>query len=181
MNRMPWMSAGMFLMVTAAGCRTATRVVEEPRVDLELNGTGNRGYLVGTPPPAPAMATSRAMVETEIEVPTRYQAKRGMGGPVSLGESASQGGQVNSESPVDGSSAVAMDTYVVKEGDSLSKIAHQVYGNGRKWHRIYKANQDILKTPNSLKAGMTLKIPRGSAGTASQHSVSTESGTTFSK
>ena len=181
MNRRQQIVVGLLLGIVTTGCRAATRVVEEPRVDLELNSTGNRGYLVGTPPPAPAMATSRTMVETEIEVPTSYHAKRGMGGPVSLGESAPQGGQVNSESPVSRASAVAMDTYVVKEGDSLSKIAHQVYGNGRKWHRIYEANRDILKTPNSLKAGMTLKIPRGRAGATSHQRVSTESGTTFSK
>ena len=40
---------GVVGVLVISGCRTATRVTEVPRVDLELSG-GNRGYLVGTPP-----------------------------------------------------------------------------------------------------------------------------------
>ena len=73
-------------VVTMAGCHAATRVIEEPRVDLDVSG-GNRGYLVGTPPPAaePA-ATTRHMVETEIEVPSWYRPKQGQ--PAGLEETA---------------------------------------------------------------------------------------------
>jgi len=60
----------MVMLALVGGCRTATRVVEEPRVDLELTAGGNRGFLVGTPPPAAGgRKTTRQMVETEIEVP----------------------------------------------------------------------------------------------------------------
>ena len=61
---------GVVSVVLVAGCRTATRIIEEPRADLELVGAGNRGYLVGTPPPpAERRKTTRQMIETEIEVP----------------------------------------------------------------------------------------------------------------
>jgi hypothetical protein len=61
-------AAAMVMLV--GGCRTATRVVEEPRVDLEVPAGGNRGFLVGTPPAAVGgRKTTRQMVETEIEVP----------------------------------------------------------------------------------------------------------------
>ena len=68
---------GSYRLMTAAvagcllaGCRTATHVVEEPRVDLELAEGSNRGYLVGTPPETSAPGkTTRQIVETEVEVP----------------------------------------------------------------------------------------------------------------
>ena len=50
-------------------------------------------------------------------------------------------------------------TYVVVNGDSLSKIAKRQYGDANKWHRIYEANQDIIKDPDLIYPGQTLKIP----------------------
>jgi hypothetical protein len=53
-----------------SGCRTATRVIDEGRVDLEMPEGGNRGYLLGTPPPWEGpKSTVRKMVEMEIENP----------------------------------------------------------------------------------------------------------------
>lgn len=50
-------------------------------------------------------------------------------------------------------------TYVVVKGDSLSKIAKREYGDAAKWRRIYEANQDIVKDPDLIYPGQTLKIP----------------------
>ncbi len=50
-------------------------------------------------------------------------------------------------------------TYTVKSGDSLSKIAKKFYGDGGKWNRIYKANKSKISDPNRLKAGTKLVIP----------------------
>lgn len=55
---------------------------------------------------------------------------------------------------------VRYEDYTVEKDDSLSVIAKKVYGNGRKYYRIYKANEDIIKNPNRIYPGMTLKIPR---------------------
>jgi len=44
-------------------------------------------------------------------------------------------------------------------GDSLSKIAKHFYGDANKWRRIFEANQDILKDPDLIYPGQTLKIP----------------------
>ena len=57
------------------------------------------------------------------------------------------------------STASSEKTYVVKSGDSLSKIAKQEYGNANEWNRIFEANKDILKDPNKIFPGQTLKIP----------------------
>jgi nucleoid-associated protein YgaU len=55
--------------------------------------------------------------------------------------------------------AKAYEVYVVKSGDSLSKIAKQHYGNANEWKRIFEANTDILKDPNKIFPGQKLKIP----------------------
>lgn len=55
---------------------------------------------------------------------------------------------------------VRYDDYVVEKDDTLSHIAKKVYGNGKKYYRIYKANEDIIKNPNRIYPGMTIKIPR---------------------
>ena len=55
--------------------------------------------------------------------------------------------------------APAMQTYVVKSGDSLSKIAKAHYGDPMKYKEIFAANTDILDDPNKIFPGQELKIP----------------------
>jgi nucleoid-associated protein YgaU len=58
-----------------------------------------------------------------------------------------------------GSSSTATKVYVVKSGDSLSKIAKSEYGDANAWPKIFEANKDILKDPNKIYPGQKLKIP----------------------
>ena len=58
-----------------------------------------------------------------------------------------------------GGSSTATKIYVVKSGDSLSKIARAEYGDGNAWKRIFEANKDILKDPDKIQPGQKLKIP----------------------
>jgi nucleoid-associated protein YgaU len=44
-------------------------------------------------------------------------------------------------------------------GDSLSKIAKKIYGDGNKWKKIFDANTDVLKNPDLIRPGQVLKIP----------------------
>jgi len=51
----------------------------------------------------------------------------------------------------------------VKQGDTLTKIAHQYLGDGGRYLEIYSANRDQLHTPDDrLRIGMVLRIPRTS-------------------
>ena len=54
----------------------------------------------------------------------------------------------------------ASETYVVQGGDTLSRIATRVYNDPNKWREIYDANRDALASPQSIKVGQTLVIPR---------------------
>lgn len=50
--------------------------------------------------------------------------------------------------------------YVTREGDTLSSIARKFYNNASLWPKIYEANQDVIKNPNSLPIGKKITIPR---------------------
>ncbi len=50
-------------------------------------------------------------------------------------------------------------TYTVQPGDTLSKIAAQIYGQATKWPDIYQANRNQLPSPNMIRVGMKLVIP----------------------
>ncbi len=52
--------------------------------------------------------------------------------------------------------------YTVKPGDSLSKIAKEVWGDMRRWSEIFEANRDQIKDPNIIQVGQKLRIPGAS-------------------
>jgi nucleoid-associated protein YgaU len=53
----------------------------------------------------------------------------------------------------------AARTYVVVDGDTLTKISLQFYGTARRWREIYEANRDTLPNESVLSIGSTLVIP----------------------
>lgn len=55
--------------------------------------------------------------------------------------------------------AAAAQTYTVKPGDTLSKIAKQFYGDLNAYMQIFEANRDKLTDPNMIKVGQVLTIP----------------------
>ena len=163
---------GMLAGIAVAGCHAATRVADYPRVDLQVDGAGNRGYLVGTPPYAPELQTSRQMIHPDVEVPSFYRPKKGAQPPA--------GDVAEMVAPDDAASAQAgraqarageaADSYVVQKGDSLWSIAKkpEVYGSAAQWRKLFDANRDVLKSPNHVRVGMTLKVPRGGSGGAEE-------------
>jgi len=52
-----------------------------------------------------------------------------------------------------------MRIIVVKEGDTLSKIAKRAYGNYDDYVKIFDANPEIIKNPNEIYVGQKLRIP----------------------
>ena len=55
--------------------------------------------------------------------------------------------------------AAGGQSYTVKKGDSLSKLAKQFYGDAQQWHKIYEANRDQIKNPDLIYPGQTFRIP----------------------
>lgn len=63
------------------------------------------------------------------------------------------------QAQVDTTAEQVQQVYVVKSGDSLSKIAKLHYGDGNAWTRIFEANRDVLDDPDKIYPGQTLKLP----------------------
>lgn len=49
--------------------------------------------------------------------------------------------------------------YTVKSGDSLSKIAKEMYGNANEYMKIFDANKPMLSDPDKIYPGQVLRIP----------------------
>lgn len=52
------------------------------------------------------------------------------------------------------------DVYYVRKGDTLSKIAGDLYGDHDKWNIIYKANRENIGNAQKIRIGQALIIPR---------------------
>lgn len=51
------------------------------------------------------------------------------------------------------------NTYTVKKGDTLSKIAKEHYGEADQWHKIFEANRDQIQDPDLIHPGQKLRLP----------------------
>ena len=57
-------------------------------------------------------------------------------------------------------SATGGNSYTVKSGDSLSKIAKQHLGDANAWRQIYDANRGVIgDDPDKIYPGQELKLP----------------------
>jgi ABC-type nitrate/sulfonate/bicarbonate transport system substrate-binding protein/LysM repeat protein len=53
----------------------------------------------------------------------------------------------------------AAQEYIIKQGDTLSKLAERFYNSMNKWEKIYEANRDSVKNPNYVFIGQKVIIP----------------------
>lgn len=56
--------------------------------------------------------------------------------------------------------AVEPKYHTVESGDTLSKIAKEVYGNVNAYNRIFEANKPMLSDPDKIYPGQVLVIPQ---------------------
>jgi LysM repeat protein len=49
--------------------------------------------------------------------------------------------------------------YVIKSGDTLSKIAGQYYDDAGKYNLIFEANREVIKNPDLIFPGQKIRIP----------------------
>jgi nucleoid-associated protein YgaU len=50
--------------------------------------------------------------------------------------------------------------YTVQKGDTLGKIARDHMGSAKRYTEIFEANQPLIKDPNLIYPGQTLRIPK---------------------
>ena len=144
-----------------SGCYTTrTYVVNKQRVDQEIPGQ-----------PGDTPVKTRKVVVFEViekdKLHPALAADTGRAASSSASASTSSSAQENNftlpqSSPVVEKASVAAPeskNYVVEKDDTLQKISKKVYGTYSRWPSIYDANRDVIKDPNFLRAGITLKIP----------------------
>jgi nucleoid-associated protein YgaU len=76
--------------------------------------------------------------------------------------SAAAGGPVGNYLEVQSSAtpgAASAQSYTVKSGDTLSKIAKHFYGDASQWKKIHEANKAAVPNPDLIQVGQTLTIP----------------------
>lgn len=185
----------LFLFLSAfilSGCVVRTYPLERDRVDQEMEG--NRGYLTGQ---APALEESvekkttrtTRVFEIELHSPVKFDKMRpkqltekseAAGEDVKFSEEAeaekqmlegiggNKGFLTESVTPDIVEPAMSgTEKYRVASGDTLQKISRKFYGTTKKWNKIYDANREILKSPNSLYPGQVIDIPLDSSGRVS--------------
>lgn len=163
-----------------SGCGTlSTYTLDREREDQEM--TGNAGYLSGTPqkPDRTQYRKTRKTYvveiqtkgpqEPQVEIPqvdtriapdlaarpaTRQDSEKAS--PIRIPAIES----ISPESQAVGFPEGGFSEYTVQENDTLQKISKKFYDRYSRWQKIYDANKDVIKDPNHIKPGTTLKIPR---------------------
>ena len=80
--------------------------------------------------------------------------------PVSPPAAAASGATPALMPPKPAPAQPAVQTYVVQSRDTLSSIASKLYNDPGKWKVIFDANRNTLSSPQSVRPGQTLIIPR---------------------
>lgn len=66
---------------------------------------------------------------------------------------------VDDQITVTGPVATPAKFVTVEKGDTLSAISKRVYGDANKYNKIFEANKPMLKDPNKIYPGQSLRIP----------------------
>lgn len=152
-----------------SGLQVRSYVEDKPRVNMEI--TGNQGYLMGTPPPVDRSDQKKTRKVYVLEISKPADIEEGQGTidenasasmtddqttssrSSSYSEDISQGESQNTD-------ALSFSEYKVEKDDTLQKISKKFYDTYKKWPKIYDANKEKIKDPNHIKPGIVLKIPR---------------------
>jgi LysM repeat protein len=164
--------AGVAFVFLLSGCVVRSYPLTRDRVDQDIN-SGNRGYVKGATAGGTQVANKRTtrttqVVEIEMHSPIKFEKMPKAKPPEKTQDeeiwgnrgyiTRSQASQKEEFLPTIVTNPSA-EKYTVQKNDTLQKISKKFYGTTKKWHSIYEANQDVLKSPNNIYPGQTLSIP----------------------
>jgi len=169
----------LILMLLVAGCAMRTYTVDQGKADFDVV-TGERRA------PNRDLKDKRKMFVWEIEMGNREQSKKEKPAATYDYNGSTDSSYANNDdysstyapeetysdnaaASTDYSYDTAKETaaaeektyteYKVQKNDTLQKISDKFYGTTRKWLMIYEENKDVLKSPDKVYPGLTLRIP----------------------
>lgn len=165
----------LFAAVCVSGCVVRSYSVVKDRVDQEASG--NQGYITGSAPAgeqAPKKFSKRATKVFEIEwrSPVKFERLKEPPRPIEEKSVPAQEYQPadmpgpehpiseHQEAAISETQEQQFETYVVQKDDTLQKISAKFYGTTKRWMKIYEANSDKLKSPDAIRPGQEIKIPK---------------------
>ncbi|MCK9573721.1 MAG: LysM peptidoglycan-binding domain-containing protein [Candidatus Omnitrophica bacterium] len=151
-------------IVFLGGCLSRTYTIEKPRTNLEIHG--NQGYLFGTPTEEQKpnkFGETRKVSILEVELGAHPRKKAGKQEIKPQEEIVIEEEEVFEDEPMiepsETSPEAKYEVYTVQKNDTLQKISEKFYGTTKKWKMLYDENRDVLKTPDRVYPGKTIKIP----------------------
>ncbi len=67
--------------------------------------------------------------------------------------------EIASHAPQELGGSATIRYYEIRPGDTLSHIARQFYGDGAQYPKIFEANREVIKDPNTIFVGQKIRIP----------------------
>lgn len=146
-----------------SGCVARTYNLTRGRVDQDLSSSsGNRGYITGQAPEASERTATRTVRVFEIELGKTKKTNAGCPAATPLAISTEEPALTQGQGEQSENITENFEQYTVEKNDTLQKISKKFYGTTKKWAKIYEANKDVLRGPDKLYPGQTLKIPSAS-------------------
>ena len=136
---------------------------EKKKLIEDLIRQARLSFVASLPDPPPGAIEQIAMLKREISVlKGQVGTPQGASAPAAAAKPAAA---ASTNAPVlmppkPAPAQTAMQTYIVQSRDTLSSIAAKLYNDPGKWKTIYDANRNTLTSPQSVRAGQTLIIPR---------------------
>jgi sulfite exporter TauE/SafE/copper chaperone CopZ len=139
---------------------TCNHRIVVPSLNLEFDVKSGRQIIEFTPAKTGVIPWScwMGMLHGDFQV---IDGPLPLGGPIeTTAARASTGGNRTAAPDAEASSKpLSSDTYVIKAGDSLQRIAARLYHDHRRWHEIAAANPGI--DLRRLKPGQAIRLPMG--------------------
>jgi hypothetical protein len=129
-----------------SGYRTAQEIE-----DKELYG--NRGYVTGKMSPEKEVCITEGGEE-------KMRSSRFGAGLRSSRIPQIVYSESSANASIDAAGLAQKEYYVVQKGDTLQKISKKFFSTTQKWKKIYNANKDVLKSPDRIRPGQKLAIPK---------------------
>jgi nucleoid-associated protein YgaU len=103
-----------------------------------------------------SLASENAALKNRYALVGAPPSSSGLSAPTRPGTAGAAAAAVRPPTPTP---APAARTHVIASGDTLTKIARRYYGSSEKWNQILEANRGVIRDPNNLTVGATIRIP----------------------